>query len=95
MLLCENDKITIDDIPKSTTGQKSLHETRIWPDDLMKQPLKTARKNITEKFEFDYFSNLLNFTKGRVGEAAKKAGIDSRSLYDKMKKYKLNKEDFR
>jgi len=30
-----------------------------------------------------------------VGEAAKRAGIDSRTLFDKMKQYGINKGDFR
>jgi transcriptional regulator with PAS, ATPase and Fis domain len=95
MLLCENDIITNEDLPKSIIEQEVLYETVSWPDEMMSQPLKKARKNIIENFERDYFTNLLCSTYGRVGEAAKKAGIDTRSLYEKMKKYGLNKKDFR
>jgi DNA-binding NtrC family response regulator len=38
---------------------------------------------------------LLRATGGRIGEAAKRAGIQERSLYEKMKQFGLRKEDFR
>jgi len=34
-------------------------------------------------------------TGGRIGEAAGRAGIQERSLYEKMKQFGLRKEDFR
>jgi two-component system response regulator AtoC len=95
MLLCENDIITTEDLPQRITELEISYEPGTWPDEMMDQPLKKARKNILENFERDYFTSLLSLTAGRVGEAAKKAGIDTRSLYDKMKKYGLNKKDFR
>ena len=95
MLLCENDIITTEDLPQSITELEISYETDTWPDEMMNQPLKKARKSILENFERDYFTSLLRLTEGRVGEAAKKAGIDTRSLYDKMKQYGLNKKDFR
>ena len=95
MLLCEDDIITIEDLPQSITEPEILYESGTWPDEMMNQPLKKARKNIIENFERDYFTALLRLAEGRVGKAAKKAGIDTRSLYEKMKKYDLNKKDFR
>jgi len=38
---------------------------------------------------------LLRQTAGRVGETARRAGIDPRSLYTKMRRHGLRKEDFR
>ncbi|MBN2457081.1 MAG: sigma-54-dependent Fis family transcriptional regulator [Sedimentisphaerales bacterium] len=95
MLLCENDMITTEDLPQSIIEPEILYEAGTWPDEMMGQPLKKARKNIVESFERNYFTALLHLTEGRVGKAAKKAGIDTRSLYEKMKKYDLNKKDFR
>jgi DNA-binding NtrC family response regulator len=37
----------------------------------------------------------LRETGGRVGETARRAGINQRSLYEKMKQLGLRKEDFR
>ena len=95
MLICENDMITTEDLPQSITELQISHETDTQADEMMDQPLKAAQKSILEKFERNYFTSLLCLTEGRVGEAAKKAGIDTRSLYEKMKKYGLNKKDFR
>ena len=101
MLLCESDFITIDDLPEGITGTKEISLQEItedpsaFPEEWLQKSLKEARKNVLGQFERSYLTSLLTSTKGRVGEAAKKAGIDTRSLYDKMKKYGLSKKDFR
>jgi DNA-binding NtrC family response regulator len=101
MLLCENDVITIDDLPQSITGREELsiqelsHDPEAFPEKWLEKPLKEARRNILEQFEKGYLTSLLTSTNGRVGEAAKRAGIDSRTLFDKMKQYGLSKKDFK
>ena len=101
ILLCENDIITIDDLPQSITGQEELsiqelsHDPKAFPEKWLEKPLKEARRNILEQFEKGYLTNLLTSTHGRVGETAKRAGIDSRTLFSKMNQYGLNKKDFR
>ena len=101
MLLCENDVITVDDLPQSITGREevSLQELsqnpEAFPEEWLQKPLKEVRKDILEQFERSYLKGLLTSTRGRVGQAAKKADIDTRSLYDKMKQYGLDKKDFR
>jgi transcriptional regulator with PAS, ATPase and Fis domain len=101
MLLCENDIITSDHLPQSVTepetvsNDKGSYNAGEWPKELMDQPLKEARNRIFRNFERDYLVKLLESTKGRVGEVAKRAGIDPRSVFDKMKDYGLKKEDFR
>jgi two-component system response regulator AtoC len=62
---------------------------------MLDKPLKEAREILLENFERDYLTSLLLATNGKVGEVAKMAGINSRSLFDKMKRYGLNKKDFR
>lgn len=101
MLLCENDIITCDHLPRSVAEPETVchdeefYDVGDWPEELMDRPLKEARKCIFRNFEKDYLVRLLKSTKGRIGEVAKRAGIDSRSLFDKMKEYELRKEDFR
>jgi DNA-binding NtrC family response regulator len=101
MLLCENGIITCDHLPQSVIASETAsdddkyYDAGDWPKELMEQPLKEARKSIFRNFERDYLVKLLESTKGRVGEVAKRAGIDSRSVFDKMKEYGLKKEDFR
>jgi DNA-binding NtrC family response regulator len=60
--------------------------------DIMQQALN---QKVMEQTERTYISSLLHSTNGRMGIAAKKSGIDQRSLFEEMKKYKLRKEDFR
>jgi len=101
MLLCENDVITVDDLPQSITGQEELsiqelsQDPSAFPEEWLEKPLKQARKDILEQFERGYLTGLLTATNGRVGEVAKRAGINSRTLFDKMKQYGLNKKRFR
>jgi DNA-binding NtrC family response regulator len=54
-----------------------------------------ARNEALAAFELRYLSGLLESTRGRVGEAAKQAGMSPRSLYGKMKALGLRKEDFK
>ena len=61
----------------------------------LQKTLQEARSEVLEKFERTYLSGLLRLTNGRVGEAAKRAGIQTRSLFDKMKRLGLQKEDFK
>ena len=48
-----------------------------------------------ESFEMEYIKNVLKYCKGNIGESSKISNIRERNLYEKMKKYNLNKEDFR
>ncbi len=54
-----------------------------------------VRREVLEQTELRYLTGVLSATQGRVGEAAKRAGMDPRSLHQKMRKYELRKEDFR
>ena len=57
--------------------------------------LKTYRVQEVKKAERRYLIELLNYTGGRVGEAARYAGLTPRALYNKMQKYRLKKEYFK
>jgi DNA-binding NtrC family response regulator len=54
-----------------------------------------AKQQVIESFERDYFRRLLAETKGSIGLAAKRSGLNERNVYEKMRKYGLRKEDFR
>lgn len=49
--------------------------------------------SVLANFERDYFKSLLQQHKGNVDEAAKRAGINMVTLYRKIKKYGLKKEE--
>ncbi len=59
------------------------------------RPLRAARREIVNAFERDYLSGLLRQTRGRIGEAAARAGINPRSLHTLMRRHNLRKEDFK
>ena len=61
---------------------------------LVVRPLREVRKDAVEELERRYLHALLRVTGGKVGETARRAGIVPRSLYEKMRKYGLNKEDY-
>jgi DNA-binding NtrC family response regulator len=101
MLLCENDVISVDDLPETISGRNVLSicelsgNPEFFPEELAQKPLKEARREVLEKLEKGYLTRLLTAVNGRVGEAAKRAGIDSRTLFDKMKHYGLDKKTFK
>jgi len=57
-------------------------------------PWRTIRQEVLEDAEYRYLRELLALCSGRVGEAAKRAGMAPRSLFEKMQRYGLRKEDF-
>jgi len=106
MLLCNDTEITLLDLPTNISGKSEgttmNSASLLHPPDLgnlqeewLQKPLQEVRKEVLEKFEHSYLSGLLRLTNGRVGETAKRAGIQSRSLFDKMQRLGLRKEDFK
>jgi DNA-binding NtrC family response regulator len=106
MLLCENDMITAEDLPLRITTINETDERVVseeglptelvkYSADWLEKPLKDLRKEIYEQAERKYLSHLLQVTRGKVGIAAERAGINQRALYTKMKRYGLNKEKYR
>ncbi|MCB9878831.1 MAG: sigma 54-interacting transcriptional regulator [Planctomycetes bacterium] len=57
--------------------------------------LREAREAAIEACERAYLHRLLQQTNGGVGATAARAGVRPRSLYDKMRRYQLKKEDYR
>jgi hypothetical protein len=58
-------------------------------------PWKAFRKQVLEGLEEAYLHSLLSECGGKIGVTAERAGIQPRSLYSKMKRYGLRKEDYR
>ncbi|HJS74504.1 MAG TPA: sigma-54 dependent transcriptional regulator [Vicinamibacteria bacterium] len=59
------------------------------------RPLEEAREEVSSAFERDYIEHMLRLCRGRVGEAARKSGVNERTLYAMMRRHGLRKEDFR
>ena len=100
VLLASGPRIDLRDLPPAISGELApLARARAGGVEL--PPVRTdrswhrARAEVLEAFERRYLSALLEECNGRVGEAARRARIDPRSLYDKMKRLGLRKEAFR
>ena len=65
------------------------------PETWLAKPLHEVRETFFSDLERQYIEGLLRATGGRIGDAAKRAGLQERSLYEKMKQFGLRKEDFR
>ena len=106
MLLTTDDEISIGDLPENISGlvasdarlpsprgmeSENLRVPREW----LMLPLRDAREKLLTEFERAYLASLLEATRGRIGETARRAGIQPRSLFDKMRRHDLKKEDYR
>jgi DNA-binding NtrC family response regulator len=65
------------------------------PEAWLEQSWKLVREGILVAGERAYLVAILSQTQGRVGEAAKRAGLSTRALFEKMRRLGLRKEDFR
>ena len=100
ILICRSNEITLTDLPTVFHGE-SNNGARLIPGEeealsMWKgMTLPEVEEMILEKVERLYIKMVLQESRGRMGEAARKSGIHSRSLYNKMKKLGLHKEDFK
>ena len=104
MLLCRTDTITSADLPVGIQGFVPLQAASSvtiprTPEDVpsawLARPLRELRDSMAADLERVYLAAMLHETNGRIGETAERAGLDPRSLFDKMKQYGLDKEDFK
>jgi DNA-binding NtrC family response regulator len=64
-------------------------------DALLRLPFEQAQTQLVEAFERSYFTALLRECRGRLAAVARRAGICSRTLYEKLRRLDLRKEDYR
>jgi DNA-binding NtrC family response regulator len=103
VLLAGGERIGPQDLPLrvraeedgSGAGEPLDWRFRDLPPRLLERSLAEARKEIVSAFERRYLAGLLSTTKGRIGEAAGRAAINERTLYDLMRRHGLKKEDFK
>jgi DNA-binding NtrC family response regulator len=63
--------------------------------ELSAMPFAVAEARLHERFEREYFSALLRECQGRLGIVAQRAGLSARTLYAKLQRLGLRKEEFR
>ena len=85
----ENQRNAISPLTEQIFRTQNIDET-IWD-----QPWRRVRHHMLHETERFYLIRLLSHTHGRVGEAARKAGLSERGLFEKMKRHGLSKENFR
>lgn len=98
VLLCRATELDVGDLPRAISGLGATDPAGgPLPDlaELWERPLLEARAELTEAFEREYLRRVLESSAGQIGEAAGRAGLDPRTLYNKMRRYGLKKEAFR
>ncbi len=104
IILCEGETIALSDLPENIGGQ--LAPSFVAPPEKPglpsaalpfqpELPLKQARQTLLREFERAYLIHHLRQAGGNIGMTARKAGIQPRALFDKMKRLHLRKEDFK
>ncbi len=102
VLLCEGQRVDWVDLPlevaapadsdpPDSAGEPSVDDVELWID----QPLEFGREAVVIDFERRYFTRLLQRNRGHVGHTAEQAGIDPRTLYNKLRRLGLRKSDFK
>ena len=107
VLLCTGDEITLAELPE-IIGRRPVDEQAggapagspavsdcLLPEGFIQKPWRQVRKEMVNVFEKQYVAGLLRLTGGRIGETARRAGMEPRSLHEKMKRHGLRKEAFR
>ena len=105
MLLCNESRITLAELPLivSVAGSSTLDRVDYFqpgvpvdlPEAMLERPWREVRLQVLNQVERAYLAGLLQQTSGRIGETARRARMQPRSLYEKMKQYGLRKEDYR
>jgi DNA-binding NtrC family response regulator len=84
------ESFAVEDSPASTSPPENPRFQ-----DYFDRPLAEARDRLSSDFEKDYLERVLTLCRGRVGDAARRSGINERTLYAMMRRHGLRKEDFR
>jgi len=100
MLLCKTEEISLQDLPtifhsNGTLPQISLHNESDLITSWKGKTLPEVKNEFYNQIEAMYLSMVLKETKGRLNRAAEIAGINTRSLFSKMKKHGFKKEEFK
>ena len=99
VILSDGDTIGTSDLPEAIAGApaENAEGAAAGPRlaGLAELPLEEARRRWIEGFEREYLARLLRRQGGHVGRTAAQAGIDPRTLYNKMRAHGLDRREFR
>lgn len=77
------------------TGRVAIDDVRSRTDAGEPRPWRVVRDALLLEGERRYLESVLRSTAGRVGQAARRAGMSERALFEKMRRHQLRKEDYR
>lgn len=100
ILICKTDKISLNDLPGIFHKEQPLNEQLFFGGNNVFQSwrgktLPEVHREVLDQVELLYLKMVLKECKGRVDRAAELAGINTRSLYNKMKRLGLSKNTFK
>ena len=106
MLLCPEREITLAELPlaishNETTALsqrilfRAMNPEGALPEEWYARPWQEVREMVMEQLERAYLDGVLAQNRGRIGDSARQAGMQPRSLYEKMKRHGLSKEMYR
>jgi DNA-binding NtrC family response regulator len=97
VLLCRSNRITLTDLPSGFQAAKKMALSWMGVVDTDPELAWEGRTldQVKSRVEKKYLEMVLEKTRGRVGEAARLAGIHPRGLYGKMKKLGIDKDRFK
>jgi DNA-binding NtrC family response regulator len=81
-IMCENDIITVDDLPLHLRGDMSLASQTMYTDGSLEDAISALEKNM--------IMDALKKTQGSQAKAAKILGISERSMWYRVKKYEID-----
>ena len=81
-IMCENDMITVDDLPLHLRGDYSLASQTMYSDGSLEDAISALEKNM--------IIDALKKTQGSQAKAAKILGISERSMWYRVKKYEID-----
>ena len=93
VLLCDGANLDVADLPERVRAPRSPAAPPAVPGP--RGPYHEAVAATLEAFDRGYFTDLLRESRGRIGVAAQRAAITPRTLYEKMHRLGLHKEQFR
>ncbi|UCF83071.1 MAG: sigma-54-dependent Fis family transcriptional regulator [Desulfobacteraceae bacterium] len=100
MLLCKTNEISLADLPdvfnKKESGSEHIFSgLDLTPTVCIDKTLPEVQKEVSDQVEKLYLEIVLKKTHGRVDQTAQIAGVHPRSLYNKMRRLGLRKENFK
>ncbi len=95
VLLGDGPSLELRDLPAVIVDSGRRTERGPFSAELLETPYEQARERVLSEFDCAFFARLLRECGGRVGAAAARAGVSTRTLFAKMRQLGLRKEDFR